>query len=55
MNAIQILGGRGCLKGCDLEHYFRDAKVTQVCDGASRIQKVVIARHVLAEGEGETR
>ena len=49
-NAIQILGGRGYLKGYDVERYFRDAKVTQIYDGTSEIQKVVIARHVLAEG-----
>jgi alkylation response protein AidB-like acyl-CoA dehydrogenase len=54
-NAIQILGGRGYLKGYDVERYFRDAKVTQIYDGASEIQKVVIARHILAEGEGATR
>jgi alkylation response protein AidB-like acyl-CoA dehydrogenase len=29
--------------------------VTQIYDGASEIQKVVIARHVLAEGDGATR
>jgi butyryl-CoA dehydrogenase len=39
------------LKGYDVERYFRDAKVTQIYDGASEIQKVVIARHILAEGE----
>jgi alkylation response protein AidB-like acyl-CoA dehydrogenase len=50
-NAIQILGGRGYLKGYDVERYFRDAKVTQIYDGASEIQKVVIARHVFAEGD----
>ena len=54
-NAIQILGGRGYLKGYDVERYFRDAKVTQIYDGASEIQKVVIARHVLAEGEQASR
>jgi alkylation response protein AidB-like acyl-CoA dehydrogenase len=50
-NAIQILGGRGYLKGYDVERYFRDAKVTQIYDGASEIQKVVIARHILAESD----
>ncbi len=49
-DAVQLLGGRGYLKGYDVERYFRDAKVTQIYDGTSQIQKVVIARHVLAEG-----
>jgi alkylation response protein AidB-like acyl-CoA dehydrogenase len=48
-NAIQILGGRGYLKGYDVERYFRDAKVLQIYDGTSEIQKLVIARHVLSE------
>jgi alkylation response protein AidB-like acyl-CoA dehydrogenase len=51
-NAIQILGGRGYLKGYDVERYFRDAKVLQIYDGTSEIQKVVIARHVLT-GDSE--
>jgi alkylation response protein AidB-like acyl-CoA dehydrogenase len=54
-NGIQILGGRGYLKGYDVERYFRDAKVTQIYDGTSEIQKVVIARHVLAEGGATSR
>jgi acyl-CoA dehydrogenase len=48
-NAVPILGGRGYLKGYDVERYFRDAKITQIYDGTSEIQKVVIARHVLAD------
>lgn len=46
-DAVQLLGGRGYLKGYDVERYFRDAKVTQIYDGTSQIQKVVIARHIL--------
>jgi alkylation response protein AidB-like acyl-CoA dehydrogenase len=46
-NAVQILGGRGYLKGYDVERFFRDAKITQIYDGASEVQKVVIARSVL--------
>jgi alkylation response protein AidB-like acyl-CoA dehydrogenase len=51
-NAVQILGGRGYLKGYDVERYFRDAKVLQIYDGTSEIQKLVIARHVLTESNG---
>jgi alkylation response protein AidB-like acyl-CoA dehydrogenase len=46
-NAIQILGGRGYTKEYDVERFFRDAKVTQIYDGTSEIQKLVIARHLL--------
>jgi alkylation response protein AidB-like acyl-CoA dehydrogenase len=51
-NAIQVLGGRGYLKDYVVERYFRDAKVLQIYDGTSEIQKVVIARHVLSGSEG---
>ena len=46
-NAIQILGGRGYTKAYDVERFFRVAKVTQIYDGTSEIQKPVVARHIL--------
>ena len=32
-----------------MERYFRDAKITQIYEGTSQIQKLVIARHLLEE------
>ncbi|MHA2611986.1 MAG: acyl-CoA dehydrogenase family protein [bacterium JZ-2024 1] len=45
--AIQIHGGIGYSKEFPLERYFRDAKVTEIYEGTSEIQRLVIARHLL--------
>lgn len=42
--AIQIFGGYGYMKDYPLESYFRNAKVTEIYEGTSEIQKIVIAR-----------
>jgi butyryl-CoA dehydrogenase len=46
-DAVQVHGGYGFIKEYDVERYFRDAKITQIYEGTSQIQKLVIARHVL--------
>ena len=46
-DAVQIHGGYGYIKEYQVERYFRDAKITQIYEGTSQIQKLVIARHVL--------
>ncbi len=46
--AIQVHGGVGYSKDLPLERYFRDAKITEIYEGTSEIQRVVIARNVLA-------
>jgi butyryl-CoA dehydrogenase len=46
-DAIQVHGGYGYIKEYDVERYFRDAKITQLYEGTSQIQKLVIARGVL--------
>jgi len=46
-DAIQVHGGYGYIKEYDVERYFRDAKITQLYEGTSQIQKLVIAREVL--------
>jgi alkylation response protein AidB-like acyl-CoA dehydrogenase len=42
--AIQIHGGYGYTKEYDVERYFRDAKVTEIYEGTSQVQQIVIAR-----------
>lgn len=42
--AVQIHGGMGYSKEMPLERYFRDAKITEIYEGTSEIQRVVIAR-----------
>jgi alkylation response protein AidB-like acyl-CoA dehydrogenase len=48
-DAIQVHGGYGFIKEYQVERYFRDAKITQIYEGTSQIQKLVIARRLLAE------
>ncbi len=45
--AIQILGGYGYTKDFPAERYFRDAKITEIYEGTSEIQRLVIARGLL--------
>jgi alkylation response protein AidB-like acyl-CoA dehydrogenase len=45
--AIQVLGGYGYTKEFPVERYYRDAKVTEIYEGTSEIQRLVIARHIL--------
>jgi alkylation response protein AidB-like acyl-CoA dehydrogenase len=51
--AIQILGGYGYTKEFPVERYYRDAKVTEIYEGTSEIQRLVIARSVLGLRERE--
>ncbi len=50
--AIQVLGGYGYTKEFPAERYYRDAKVTEIYEGTSEIQKLVIARGLLGEAMG---
>ena len=45
--AIQVLGGYGYTKDFPVERYYRDAKVTEIYEGTSEIQRLVIARSIL--------
>jgi alkylation response protein AidB-like acyl-CoA dehydrogenase len=47
--AIQVLGGAGYTKEFPLERYYRDAKVTEIYEGTSEIQRLVIARVLLGD------
>ncbi len=46
--ALQIHGGYGYSKEYDVERYFRDAKVTEIYEGTSEVQRMVIARELLS-------
>ncbi len=52
--AIQILGGYGYTKEFPAERYYRDAKVTEIYEGTSEIQRLVIARALLGEAARAT-
>src|ERR1041384_4335207 len=51
--AIQILGGYGYTKEFPVERYYRDAKITEIYEGTSEIQRLVIARSILGLRERE--
>ena len=45
--AIQVFGGYGYVKEYDVERYFRDAKVLEIGEGTSEIQRIVIGREII--------
>ena len=45
--AIQVLGGNGYTKEYPVERHFRDAKITEIYEGTSEIQRIVIASNEL--------
>ncbi len=47
--AIQIHGGYGYTEDFNVERYYRDAKITEIYEGTSEIQRMVIARTLLAD------
>ena len=46
-NCVQIHGGNGYMRETGVERLMRDAKITQIYEGTSEIQRVVIARGLL--------
>jgi len=49
--AVQIHGGYGYVKEYAVERYFRDARVTEIYEGTSEAQKMVISRAIINEGK----
>ncbi|HVL59027.1 MAG TPA: acyl-CoA dehydrogenase family protein [Burkholderiaceae bacterium] len=47
-DAVQIFGGYGYVKDFPVERMMRDAKINQIFEGTNQIQRIVIARHLLA-------
>jgi alkylation response protein AidB-like acyl-CoA dehydrogenase len=52
IKAIQVHGGYGYTKEYPVERMFRDAKICEIGEGTSEIQRLVIARHLLKEVAG---
>lgn len=49
IEAVQIHGGYGFVKEYHVERLMRDAKITQIYEGTSEVQKIVISRNILAD------
>jgi alkylation response protein AidB-like acyl-CoA dehydrogenase len=47
-NALQVHGGYGYVREFDVERHLRDAKLCEIGEGTSEVQRMVIAKHVLA-------
>ena len=47
--AIQIHGGYGYVKEYDVERFFRDAKILEIGEGTSEIQRLIISREILRD------
>jgi len=49
VEAVQIHGGNGYVKDYHVERFMRDAKITQIYEGTSEIQKIVISRAIISQ------
>ena len=49
--AIQVLGGMGYVEDMPAERHYRDARITEIYEGTSEIQRLVIASQLLKEYE----
>ena len=47
IDAVQIFGGNGYTKEYPVEKLMRDAKILQIYEGTSQIQRIVIAKSIL--------
>jgi len=47
-NAVQVLGGYGYTQDYPVERMMRDAKITQIYEGTNQVQRIVMARELLA-------
>jgi alkylation response protein AidB-like acyl-CoA dehydrogenase len=47
--ALQVLGGQGYMKDHPIERYYRDARVTEIYEGTSEIQRLVISQGILQD------
>jgi butyryl-CoA dehydrogenase len=47
--AVQIHGGYGYVREYNVERYFRDAKITEIYEGTSEVQRIVIARQLMKD------
>ena len=53
VNAVQVLGGYGYTRDDPVERMMRDAKITQIYEGTNQVQRIVMARQLLAGVQSE--
>jgi alkylation response protein AidB-like acyl-CoA dehydrogenase len=54
-DAVQVLGGAGIMRDHPVEKWMRDAKVFQIVEGTSEIQRQIVTRYLREGGDGQTR
>src|SRR5919202_6981538 len=52
--AVQVLGGRGYMKDHPVERHYRDARVTEIYEGTSEIQRLVLSRAIMKAQQAES-
>jgi alkylation response protein AidB-like acyl-CoA dehydrogenase len=52
-DAVQVLGGYGYTRDYPVERMMRDAKITQIYEGTNQVQRIVVARQLLAGVQGQ--
>lgn len=50
-NAVQILGGKGVMRDCPAEKWMRDAKILQIVEGTSQIQRLILSQFLTVDQE----
>ena len=53
--AVQIYGGQGIVSGAPMEKLYREIRALRIYEGASEVQKVVIAKTALAARQAENK
>ena len=49
IDAVQIFGGAGYLKGAPVERLMRDAKAVQIFDGSNQIQRLIVSKNIILD------
>jgi len=49
IDAVQIFGGAGYLKGAPVERLMRDAKAVQIFDGSNQIQRLIVSKNIIMD------
>jgi len=49
IDAVQIVGGAGYMKGSPVERMMRDAKAIQIFDGTNQIQRMIVSKNILLD------
>jgi acyl-CoA dehydrogenase len=52
--AVQLFGGRGVTRGEAVERLYREIRALRIYEGATEVQKLIIAREVLKDPDGES-